>query len=124
MNFNSKLNFELLHYYLASGVIPGVLDVTVPSFVLRGNGSSTHFEYEVVIITPHDKWSVLRRYQRFRDLYSYMRKKYGPRVENIHFPPKKFFGHRSEKLAKERQKLLEVFTLFYAYRFSIILILV
>lgn len=95
---------------LGGGIIPGVLDVTIPSFVLRGNGSSTHFEYEVVIVTPHERWSVLRRYQRFRDLYSYMRKKYGPRVENIHFPPKKFFGHRSEKLAKERQKLLEVWT--------------
>lgn len=94
--------------FVGNGVIPGVLDVTIPSFVLRGNGSSTHFEYEVAICTPYERWSVLRRYQRFRDLYSYMTRKYGTRIEQIHFPPKKFFGRRSEKLAKERQKLLEV----------------
>jgi len=36
-----------------------------------------------------------------------MRRKY--RIDNIAFPPKKFFGRRSEKVAKERQKLLEMF---------------
>jgi len=84
--FVKSLSFSLLYhdfmhiYYTGDGTIPGVLDISIPSFVLRSSGSNTHFQYEVFIVTPYERWSVLRRYQRFRDLYNYMRKKYGAKV--------------------------------------------
>ncbi|CAG7725010.1 unnamed protein product [Allacma fusca] len=92
-----------------NGVIPGVLDVTIPTYVLRGTGGSTHFQYEISIVTATDKWSILRRYQRFRELYHHMRKKYGSKVTKIPFPPRKLFGRTSETVARERRKLLETF---------------
>ncbi|ODN02360.1 Kinesin-like protein KIF16B [Orchesella cincta] len=89
------------------GVIPGILDIIIPTYFLRGSGTAAHFQYEVCITTTLERWTVLRRYQRFRDLHNCMRKKYGSKVSDIPFPPKKFFGRRSESLAKERRKLLE-----------------
>ena len=96
------------YFYLGNGVIPGVLDISIPTYVLRGTGSSTHFQYEICIVTPTDRWSILRRYTRFRELYHYMRKKYGSKVTKIPFPPRKLFGRTSESVARERRKQLEV----------------
>lgn len=54
--------------------------VSIASFCLRGTGSKTHYEYEVRICTCDDRWSILRRYSRFRDLHLAMKSKYGQKV--------------------------------------------
>ncbi|XP_044728011.1 kinesin-like protein Klp98A isoform X2 [Chrysoperla carnea] len=83
--------------------------VSVPTYVLRGAGTKTHFEYEVRINVQGEKWSILRRYRRFRELHLTMRSKYGPKIEAIPFPPRQLFASTSESLARERRTLLETY---------------
>lgn len=54
--------------------------VKVPTYVLRGAGSSTHYAYEVRISADGEWWSVLRRYSRIRELHLQMKQKYGKKV--------------------------------------------
>lgn len=54
--------------------------VSVPSYVIRGAGTSSHYEYEVRVVAVDDTWTLLRRYRRFRELYVSMRQKYGSKV--------------------------------------------
>ncbi|KAJ8723646.1 hypothetical protein PYW07_007626 [Mythimna separata] len=54
--------------------------VSIPGWVTRGAGASTHHEYEVRIVLGDTRWLLLRRYRRFRDLYLTMRRLYGPKV--------------------------------------------
>ncbi|XP_012272219.1 kinesin-like protein Klp98A isoform X2 [Orussus abietinus] len=80
--------------------------VSVPSYVVRGAGTSSHYEYEVRVVTQDDSWTLLRRYRRFRELYSSMRQKYGSKVTEIRFPPRQVFP-RYEVVARHRRKRLE-----------------
>lgn len=57
--------------------------VTVSSYVVRGTGTQTHYEYEVKICTVDERWTILRRYRRFRDLHLSMKNKYGEKVSII-----------------------------------------
>lgn len=57
--------------------------VSVPSYVIRGAGASSHYEYEVRVIAQDDSWTLLRRYRRFRELYISMRQKYGSKVRQL-----------------------------------------
>ncbi|PSN40524.1 Kinesin-like protein Klp98A [Blattella germanica] len=81
--------------------------VQVPSYVLRGAGSTTHYEYEVRVDMGGERWSLLRRYKRFRELHINMREKYGAPVETLIFPPRRLFGNSSETVARKRRKQLE-----------------
>jgi kinesin family protein 16B len=54
--------------------------VQIPSYVLRGAGPSTHYEYEVRVNMGGECWSLLRRYKRFRELHMSMKEKYGSQV--------------------------------------------
>jgi hypothetical protein len=54
--------------------------VHIPSYVLRGAGPSTHYEYEVRVNMGGECWSLLRRYKRFRELHMNMKEKYGSQV--------------------------------------------
>ena len=54
--------------------------VSIPSYVIRGAGTSSHYEYEVRVVAQDDSWTLLRRYRRFRELYISMRQKYGSKV--------------------------------------------
>ncbi|XP_044599491.1 kinesin-like protein Klp98A isoform X2 [Cotesia glomerata] len=80
--------------------------VTVPSYVIRGAGSSSHYEYEVRVVVQDDSWTLLRRYRRFRELCIYMRQKYNGKVSAIHFPPRQVFA-KYEVVARQRRKRLE-----------------
>nr|CAD7588203.1 unnamed protein product [Timema genevievae] len=81
--------------------------VQVPSYVLRGASSSTHYEYEIQVIMAGERWTLLRRYKRFRELHLTMKNKYGSPVAALPFPPRHFFSKTSESLARQRRKLLE-----------------
>ncbi|XP_078043544.1 kinesin-like protein 98A isoform X2 [Augochlora pura] len=80
--------------------------VSIPSYVIRGAGTSSHYEYEVRVVAQDDNWTLLRRYRRFRELYISMRQKYGSKVAAIRFPPRQVFP-RSEVVARQRRKRLE-----------------
>ncbi|XP_067217234.1 kinesin-like protein Klp98A isoform X2 [Linepithema humile] len=80
--------------------------VSVPSYVIRGAGASSHYEYEVRVVAQDDTWTLLRRYRRFRELYVSMRQKYGSKVAAIRFPPRQVFP-RYEVVARQRRKRLE-----------------
>ncbi|KOB71767.1 Kinesin-like protein KIF16B, partial [Operophtera brumata] len=57
--------------------------VSIPGWVTRGAGASTHHEYEVrICLGEHSRWLLLRRYRRFRELYLTMRRAYGPKAIN------------------------------------------
>ncbi|XP_029172817.1 kinesin-like protein Klp98A isoform X2 [Nylanderia fulva] len=80
--------------------------VSVPSYVIRGAGASSHYEYEVRVVARDDSWTLLRRYRRFRELYTSMRQKYGSKVAAIRFPPRQVFP-KYEVVARQRRKRLE-----------------
>ncbi|XP_076638650.1 kinesin-like protein 98A isoform X1 [Colletes latitarsis] len=80
--------------------------VSIPSYVIRGAGTSSHYEYEVRVVAQDDSWTLLRRYRRFRELYISMRQKYGSKVTAIRFPPRQVFP-RYEVVARQRRKRLE-----------------
>ncbi|XP_011503614.1 PREDICTED: kinesin-like protein KIF16B [Ceratosolen solmsi marchali] len=80
--------------------------ISVPSYVIRGAGTSSHYEYEVRVIATDDCWTLLRRYRRFRELYVMMRQTYGTKVSSIRFPPRQMFA-RYEVIARQRRKRLE-----------------
>ncbi|XP_071633443.1 kinesin-like protein Klp98A isoform X1 [Temnothorax longispinosus] len=80
--------------------------VSVPSYVIRGAGASSHYEYEVRVVAQDDSWTLLRRYRRFRELYTSMRQKYGSKVAAIRFPPRQVFP-KYEVVARQRRKRLE-----------------
>ncbi|XP_018305493.1 kinesin-like protein Klp98A isoform X2 [Mycetomoellerius zeteki] len=80
--------------------------VSVPSYVIRGAGASSHYEYEVRVVAQDDSWTLLRRYRRFRELYVSMRQKYGSKVAAIRFPPRQVFP-KYEVVARQRRKRLE-----------------
>lgn len=54
--------------------------ISIPGYVVRGAGKQTHYEYEIRITLPSDKWTLLRRYRRFRELYLSMKNVYGSSV--------------------------------------------
>lgn len=67
--------FLVNEYYFVDEV------VSIPGWVTRGAGASTHHEYEVrICLGDSCRWLLLRRYRRFRDLYLTMKRSYGPKV--------------------------------------------
>lgn len=57
--------------------------IEIPGFVLCGSGSGAHYEYEITISLDTDKWSILRRYSRFREMHLAMKRLYGDAVSGI-----------------------------------------
>uniref|UniRef100_A0A2R5LPK0 Putative kinesin-like protein n=1 Tax=Ornithodoros turicata TaxID=34597 RepID=A0A2R5LPK0_9ACAR len=97
------------HFGVEMGTVESPIRISIPSYTLRGTGSSAHIEYEVKIAVMEDCWTLFRRYKRFRELHQYMKHKYGKKLTLPYFPPRKLFGSTSERLTEERRKLLEVY---------------
>lgn len=57
--------------------------ISIPGYVLCGSGSGAHYEYEITISLDADKWSILRRYSRFREMHLAMRRLYGDAVSYV-----------------------------------------
>ncbi|XP_031637140.1 kinesin-like protein Klp98A isoform X2 [Contarinia nasturtii] len=83
--------------------------ISIPSFVMRGAGKQTHFEYEVRITLPDEKWIIMRRYSRFRELHITMKALYGEKINQIPFPSREFFSSKSESVARNRRRQLETY---------------
>jgi hypothetical protein len=54
--------------------------INIPSYIMRGAGKQTHVEYEIRIFLPDERWLLLRRYSRFRELHLSMKALYGDKV--------------------------------------------
>uniref|UniRef100_A0A667XN15 Kinesin-like protein KIF16B n=1 Tax=Myripristis murdjan TaxID=586833 RepID=A0A667XN15_9TELE len=80
--------------------------ISIPRYVLRGQGKDEHFEFEVKITVMDETWTVFRRYSRFRELHKSLKLKY-PELATLEFPPKKLFGNRDERMVAERRSHLE-----------------
>ncbi|KAJ8002181.1 hypothetical protein DPEC_G00177160 [Dallia pectoralis] len=80
--------------------------ISIPRYVLRGQGKDEHFEFEVKISVIDETWTIFRRYSRFRELHKTLKIKY-PELAGLEFPPKKLFGNRDERMVAERQSHLE-----------------
>lgn len=83
--------------------------ISVPSYVIRGAGKQTHFEYEVRITLTDEKWTLLRRFSRFRELHLTMKSVYGDKVGAIPFPRRELFSSNSESVARNRRRQLETY---------------
>lgn len=82
--------------------------VSIPGWVTRGAGASTHHEYEVRIqLGAGCRWLLLRRYRRFRDLYLTMRRLYPNKVSGLPFPGRTLWA--GEGVARARRGQLEQF---------------
>ncbi|XP_023931698.1 kinesin-like protein KIF16B [Lingula anatina] len=104
---SNKLSKSMPSLALNTEDIEEPVVVVIPSFTLRGYGTDTHHEFEVKIrVLEEETWSVFRRYRRFREMHEHLKKKY-PEVAALQFPPKKWFGNRTEKVVKERQNQLQ-----------------
>uniref|UniRef100_A0AAR2M4U1 Kinesin-like protein KIF16B n=1 Tax=Pygocentrus nattereri TaxID=42514 RepID=A0AAR2M4U1_PYGNA len=111
-NINSlSLSTDSLHVRpLSTTTLPDTLKdpvrITIPRYVLRGQGKDEHYEFEVKITVLDETWTVFRRYSRFREMHKSLKMKY-PELAALEFPPKKLFGNRDERMVAERRNHLE-----------------
>ncbi|XP_033861237.3 kinesin-like protein KIF16B isoform X2 [Acipenser ruthenus] len=80
--------------------------ISIPRYVLRGQGKDEHYEFEVKIAVLDETWTVFRRYSRFREMHNTLKLKY-PELAALEFPPKKLFGNKDERVIAERRSHLE-----------------
>uniref|UniRef100_A0A674C1E3 Kinesin family member 16B n=1 Tax=Salmo trutta TaxID=8032 RepID=A0A674C1E3_SALTR len=116
--FSLSPNFLLFHPCLSqqrfvsvplgtnSGCLKDPVRISIPRYVLRGQGKDEHFEFEIKITVMDETWTVFRRYSRFREMHKTLKMKY-PELAALEFPPKKLFGNRDERMVAERQSHLE-----------------
>ncbi|XP_049531776.1 kinesin-like protein Klp98A [Anopheles darlingi] len=83
--------------------------INIPTYIIRGAGKQTHYEYEVKINLPEERWTLLRRYSRFRELHLAMKKQYGDKIATIPFPRRELFASNTESVAKTRRRQLETY---------------
>ncbi|XP_063104731.1 kinesin-like protein KIF16B isoform X5 [Cavia porcellus] len=82
------------------------IKISIPRYVLCGQGKDAHFEFEVKITVLDETWTVFRRYSRFREMHKTLKLKYAE-LATLEFPPKKLFGNKDERVIAERRSHLE-----------------
>ncbi|NXF64078.1 KI16B protein, partial [Ciccaba nigrolineata] len=80
--------------------------ISIPRYVLCGQGKDEHYEFEIKITVLDETWTVFRRYSRFREMHKTLKLKY-PELATLEFPPKKLFGNKDERVIAERRSHLE-----------------
>lgn len=104
-----KLKYERM-YSRSLGANPDDLKdpikISIPRYVLCGQGKDEHFEFEVKISVLDETWTVFRRYSRFREMHKTLKLKYAE-LAALEFPPKKLFGNKDERVVAERRMHLE-----------------
>lgn len=90
----------------SSDGLQDAVKISIPRYVLRGQGKDEHFEFEVKVTVMDETWTVFRRYSRFREMHKSLKLKY-PELQALEFPPKKLFGNRDERMVAERRNHLE-----------------
>ncbi|XP_009214840.2 kinesin-like protein KIF16B isoform X10 [Papio anubis] len=82
------------------------IKISIPRYILCGQGKDAHFEFEVKITVLDETWTVFRRYSRFREMHKTLKLKYAE-LAALEFPPKKLFGNKDERVIAERRSHLE-----------------
>ncbi|NXX16145.1 KI16B protein, partial [Podargus strigoides] len=82
------------------------IKISIPRYVLCGQGKDEHYEFEIKITVLEETWTVFRRYSRFREMHKTLKLKY-PELASLEFPPKKLFGNKDERVIAERRSHLE-----------------
>uniref|UniRef100_A0A8C3XJR0 PX domain-containing protein n=1 Tax=Chelydra serpentina TaxID=8475 RepID=A0A8C3XJR0_CHESE len=82
------------------------IKISIPRYVLCGQGKDEHYEFELKITVLDETWTVFRRYSRFREMHKTLKLKY-PELATLEFPPKKLFGNKDERVIAERRSHLE-----------------
>ncbi|KAM9065866.1 kinesin-like protein KIF16B isoform X2 [Sarcophilus harrisii] len=82
------------------------IKISIPRYVLCGQGKDEHYEFEIKITVLDETWTVFRRYSRFREMHKTLKLKY-PELAILEFPPKKLFGNKDERVIAERRNHLE-----------------
>ncbi|NWX18580.1 KI16B protein, partial [Aegotheles bennettii] len=104
-----KLKYERM-VCRSLGANPGDLKdpikISIPRYVLCGQGKDEHYEFEIKITVLDETWTVFRRYSRFREMHKTLKMKY-PELATLEFPPKKLFGNKDERVIAERRSHLE-----------------
>ncbi|XP_030052209.1 LOW QUALITY PROTEIN: kinesin-like protein KIF16B [Microcaecilia unicolor] len=80
--------------------------ISIPRYVLCGQGKDEHYEFEIKITVLEETWTVFRRYSRFREMHKTLKLKH-PELATLEFPPKKLFGNKDERVIAERRSHLE-----------------
>uniref|UniRef100_A0A8C4WZS4 Kinesin family member 16Ba n=1 Tax=Eptatretus burgeri TaxID=7764 RepID=A0A8C4WZS4_EPTBU len=83
------------------------IKVSIPRYMLRGQGKDKHYEFEVKMTVLHETWMVFRRYSRFRDLHKLMKERYLEVA--LKFPPRRLFSKWDERFVSERRGHLEAY---------------
>ncbi|XP_006037000.2 kinesin-like protein KIF16B [Alligator sinensis] len=82
------------------------IKISIPRYVLCGQGKDEHYEFEIKITVLDETWTVFRRYSRFREMHKTLKLKY-PELATLEFPPKKLFGNKDDRVIAERRSHLE-----------------
>uniref|UniRef100_A0A2D4FHZ5 Kinesin motor domain-containing protein n=2 Tax=Micrurus corallinus TaxID=54390 RepID=A0A2D4FHZ5_MICCO len=80
--------------------------ISIPRYVLCGQGKDEHYEYEIKISVLDETWAIFRRYSRFREMHQTLKLKF-PELAMLEFPPKRLFGNKDERVIAERRNHLE-----------------
>ncbi|XP_069464446.1 kinesin-like protein KIF16B isoform X3 [Ambystoma mexicanum] len=82
------------------------IKISIPRYVLCGQGKDEHYEFELKITVLEETWTVFRRYSRFREMHKTLKLKHSE-LSSLAFPPKKLFGNKDERVIAERRSHLE-----------------
>uniref|UniRef100_A0A8B9HTP0 Kinesin family member 16B n=1 Tax=Astyanax mexicanus TaxID=7994 RepID=A0A8B9HTP0_ASTMX len=61
---------------LSQDCLKDPVKISIPRYVLRGQGKDEHYEFEVKITVLDETWTVFRRYSRFREMHKSLKMKY------------------------------------------------
>ncbi|KAK9411114.1 kinesin-like KIF16B [Crotalus adamanteus] len=86
--------------------IKNPVKISIPRYVLCGQGKDEHYEYEIKISVLDETWAIFRRYSRFREMHQTLKLKF-PELAMLEFPPKRLFGNKDERVIAERRNHLQ-----------------
>ncbi|EMP30339.1 Kinesin-like protein KIF16B [Chelonia mydas] len=58
------------------------IKISIPRYVLCGQGKDEHYEFEIKITVLDETWTVFRRYSRFREMHKTLKLKY-PEIQGF-----------------------------------------
>ncbi|KAK6170883.1 hypothetical protein SNE40_019173 [Patella caerulea] len=107
--YNGQSSDDSLSGDLESSLISrSLINIWIPSAFLGGSKTDSHHVYQVYIRIRDEEWNVYRRYSKFLDVHTKLKKVY-PLIGKIEFPPKKTLGSKDPKVVTTRRKMLQTY---------------
>ncbi|KAH0621857.1 hypothetical protein JD844_023533 [Phrynosoma platyrhinos] len=74
----SELRFRMIYRSVKTNPddLKNPVKISIPRYVLCGQGKDEHYEYEIKISVLGETWAVFRRYSRFREMHQTLKLKY------------------------------------------------